>query len=168
MRNLRYLSALLLTVLLFTSCGADKNLKRGEKYLALGEYFDAGNEYKTAYSKTPAKERPRRGQIAKKMAYCYEKINSTQKAIAAYRNVIRYNQDDGATHLSFAQQLMKNGNYKEAAEQYRIALDSMPDNQLARDGLSAALDAPTLYREEDGHLQLATRRLLTHAHGRKP
>ncbi|MBQ6228304.1 MAG: OmpA family protein [Prevotella sp.] len=144
MRNLRYLSALLLTVLLFTSCGADKNLKRGEKYLALGEYFDAGNEYKTAYSKTPAKERPRRGQIAKKMAYCYEKINSTQKAIAAYRNVIRYNQDDGATHLSFAQQLMKNGNYKEAAEQYRIALDSMPDNQLARDGLSAALDAPRL------------------------
>ena len=144
MRNLTHLSALLLILLLSTSCGADKNLKRGEKYLALGEYFDAGNEYKTAYSKTPAKERGRRGQIARKMAFCYEKINSTQKAIAAYRNVIRYRQDDGATHLSFAQQLMKNGNYKEAAEQFRIALDSMPDNQMARDGLQAALDAPGL------------------------
>ena len=147
MRIIRYLPALILAVLLATSCGADKNLKRGEKYLALGEYYDAATEYKTAYSKTPAKMRDRRGQIAKKMAFCYEKINSTQKAIAAYRNVIRYKQADGNTYLSFARQLMKNGNYKEAAEQFRIALDSMPDNQMARDGLAAALDAPRLKEE---------------------
>ena len=147
MRIIRYLPALILAVLLATSCGADKNLKRGEKYLALGEYYDAATEYKTAYSKTPAKMRNRRGQIAKKMAFCYEKINSTQKAIAAYRNVIRYKQADGNTYLSFARQLMKNGNYKEAAEQFRIALDSMPDNQMARDGLAAALDAPRLKEE---------------------
>ena len=147
MRIIRYLPALILAVLLATSCGADKNLKRGEKYLALGEYYDAATEYKTAYSKTPAKMRDRRGQIAKKMAFCYEKINSTQKAIAAYRNVIRYKQADGNTYLSFARQLMKNGNYKEAAEQFRIALDSMPDNQMARDGLAAAIDAPRLKEE---------------------
>ena len=147
MRIIRYLPALILAVLLATSCGADKNLKRGEKYLALGEYYDAATEYKTAYSKTPAKMRDRRGQIAKKMAFCYEKINSTQKAIAAYRNVIRYKQADGNTYLSFARQLMKNGNYKEAAEQFRIALDSMPDNQMARDGLAAALEAPRLKEE---------------------
>ena len=147
MRIIRYLPALILAVLLATSCGADKNLKRGEKYLALGEYYDAATEYKTAYSKTPAKMRDRRGQIAKKMAFCYEKINSTQKAIAAYRNVIRYKQADGNTYLSFARQLMKNGNYKEAAEQFRIALDSMPDNQMAHDGLAAAIDAPRLKEE---------------------
>ena len=147
MRIIRYLPALILAVLLATSCGADKNLKRGEKYLVLGEYYDAATEYKTAYSKTPAKMRDRRGQIAKKMAFCYEKINSTQKAIAAYRNVIRYKQADGNTYLSFARQLMKNGNYKEAAEQFRIALDSMPDNQMVRDGLAAALEAPRLKEE---------------------
>ena len=133
MRIIRYLPALILAVLLATSCGADKNLKRGEKYLALGEYYDAATEYKTAYSKTPAKMRDRRGQIAKKMAFCYEKINSTQKAIAAYRNVIRYKQADGNTYLSFARQLMRN--------------DSMPDNQMARDGLAAAIDAPRLKEE---------------------
>ncbi|MBO4658481.1 MAG: OmpA family protein [Prevotella sp.] len=147
MRTFRLFPALLIAMLLATSCGADKNLKRGEKYLALGEYYDAATEYKTAYSKTPAKERDRRGQIAKKMAFCYEKINSTQKAIAAYRNVIRYKQADGDTYLGFARQLMKNGNYKEAAEQFRIALDSMPDNQMARDGLASAIDAPRLKEE---------------------
>ena len=142
MRNYFFYTALILAMLLNTSCGADKNFKQGEKHLALGEYYDAATEYKTAYSKTPAQDRDRRGQIAKKMAMCYEKINSTQKAIAAFRNVIRYKQADGETYLSFAQQLMKNGNYKEAAEQFRIAIDSMPDNQMARDGLAAALAAP--------------------------
>ena len=82
------------------------------------------------------------------MAFCYDKINSTQKAIAAYRNVIRYKQDDGDTHLSFARQLMKNGNYKEAAEEFRVALDSMPDNILAKNGLESAMSAPKL--KEDG------------------
>ncbi len=135
---------LLLFTLLTASCGVDKNLKRGEKYLALGEYFDAANEFKTAYSKTPAKERQRRGQCAAKMAYCYEKINSTQKAIAAYRNVIRYKQDDGMSHLSLARQLMKNGNYKEALSEYMIALDSLPDNPLVQEGIAAAKAAPGL------------------------
>ena len=119
-----FLPALLLLVLL-VSCGVDKNLKRGEKYLALGEYYDAATEYKTAYSKTPSKEREKRGQIAKKMAFCYDKINSTQKAIAAYRNVIRYKQDDTDTHLAFARQLMKNGNYKEAATEFQLVIDSI-------------------------------------------
>ena len=141
--------AIVLAILLaLFSCGTDRNLKRGEKFLALGEYYDASSEYKTAYSKTPAKERAKRGQIAKKMAFCYDKINSTQKAIAAYRNVIRYKQDDGETHLSFARQLMKNGNYKEAAEEFRVALDSMPDNILAKNGLESAMSAPKL--KEDG------------------
>ena len=143
-----YRLLLMVTIAAFiTSCGAERNLKRGEKYLALGEYYDAGNEFKRAYSKTPPKERSRRGQIARKMGYCYERINSTQKAIAAYRNVIRYKQDDAETHLSLARQLLKNGSYKEAAQEFRQVLDSMPDNRLARDGLTAALQAPDWKKE---------------------
>ncbi|MBO4820107.1 MAG: OmpA family protein [Prevotella sp.] len=140
----RHLPCILLLALLLMSCGADKNLKRGEKHLALGEYFDAANEYKAAYTKTPAKERDKRGQIAKKLAYCYDRINFTQKSIAAYRNVIRYHQDDAETHLAFARQLMMNGNYKEAATEFQLALDSMPDNPLAIHGLESALSAPRM------------------------
>ena len=56
--------------MLLTSCGIDKNLKKGEKFLALGEYYDAAEQFKQAYSKTPAKERDKRGQRALKMAHC--------------------------------------------------------------------------------------------------
>ena len=32
--------------LLLISCGIDKNLKKGEKFLSLGEYYDAADQFK--------------------------------------------------------------------------------------------------------------------------
>ena len=129
---------------LVTSCGADLNLRRGEKYLALGEYYDAANEFRQAYQKTPAKERVKRGQIARKMAMCYDKSLQSARALAAWRNAIRYQQADTADRLAFAQTLMKNGNYREAEEQFQLVLDSLPHDKLARDGLFAARKAPDI------------------------
>ena len=72
-KTMRNTVLLLAAFLLLASCGAECNFRRGEKYLALGEYFDAANEYRQSYQKTAPKERSRRGQIACKMGYCYAK-----------------------------------------------------------------------------------------------
>lgn len=119
-------------------------MKKGDKFYALGEYFDAATQYKKAYSQTPSKERTLRGQRALKMAECYRRINYTQKAIAAYNNALRYKQGDTLTHLHLAQQLMKNGNYKEALKNFQTALDSVCDSRqvsLAKTGLASARKA---------------------------
>ena len=134
-----------LTILV--SCGAERNFKRGEKYLALGEYFDAANEFKQAYQKTPPKERERRGQIALKMALCYDKTLQTGKAVAAYRNVIRYKQDKIEEHLALARQLMKEGSYAAAEAEFKLVLDSLPNNTLAKEGLIAAKNASRIKEE---------------------
>lgn len=136
-----------LCCLLLISCGIDKNLKKGEKFLSLGEYYDAADQFKQAYTKTPAKERDYRGKIALKMARCYEKINSTPKAIAAYRNAIRYNQASLDDRLAYARMLLKNGEYKQAEKEFRILVDSMPDNVLAKNGLKSAQKAPIWKKE---------------------
>ena len=133
--------------LLLMSCGIDKNLKKGEKFLALGEYYDAADQFKQAYTKTPSKERTSRGKIALKMARCYDKINSTPKAIAAYRNAVRYNQASIDDRLAYARLLLKNGEYKQAEKEFRILVDSLPDNVLARNGLKSAQLAPTWKKE---------------------
>ena len=136
-----------------TGCGADQALKKGDKFYAMGEYFDAASQYKKAYSQTPAKERQQRGQRALKMAECYRRINYTQKAIAAYNNAIRYKQTDSMTYLYLAQQLMKNAQYKEAEKQFQTALDSMGNNAsmelrtLATTGLRSAQKAPRWKKE---------------------
>ena len=133
---------LVIALALFSSCGADRNFKKGEKYLALGEYFDAATEFKQAYTKTPAKERERRGQIALKMAASYDKSLQTAKAVAAYRNAVRYKQASSSDYLALGRLLLKTGSYKEAAQIFEMVLDSMPDNALARNGLEAARKAP--------------------------
>lgn len=136
------LSAFLLAVLVLVSCGAERNFKRAERHLALGEYFDAASEYKQAYQKTPPKDRERRALIASKMAFCYDKSLQTGKAVAAYRNVIRYKQANMEEHLALARQLMKEGSYAAAEAEFKLVLDSLPDNTLAKEGLIAAKNAP--------------------------
>lgn len=116
---------LLITMTTLLGCGADKNLKKGEKYLAIGEYYDAAMQFKQAYTKTSTKDKTKRGDIALKIAYCNERINSTQKAQAAYANAIRYGRATAADRLSYARQLLRNGSYKQAGEQFTIVLDSI-------------------------------------------
>ncbi len=146
-RGAQILVTVVVMVVFLASCGADHFTKKGEKFLAIDEYFDAASQFKIAYNKTPAKEKHKRGDISVKLAYCYARINSTQKAIASYRNMIRYNKDSIETHLSFAQQLMKNGSYKEAAKEFQMVLDSLPDNELAKTGLLSAETAQEVKEE---------------------
>lgn len=129
-------------VCILTGCGADSYMKKGDKYYALGEYYDAATQYKKAYSATSAKDRDDRGKRALKMAECYRRINYTQKAVAAYNNAIRYKQTDSLTFLYLGQQLMKTGNYKEAAKAFQRMLDSVPQCQQAQIGLKSATSAP--------------------------
>lgn len=131
-----------ISVCILTGCGADSYMKKGDKYYALGEYYDAATQYKKAYSATSAKDRDDRGKRALKMAECYRRLNYTQKAVAAYNNAIRYKQTDSLTFLYLGQQLMKTGNYKEAAKAFQRMLDSVPQCQQAQIGLKSATSAP--------------------------
>ena len=124
-----------------TSCGADAYIKKGEKNLALGEYFDAANNFKQAYTRTPAKDKAARGHISTKLAFCYDKMNASQKAVGAYQNVLRFGLADANTHLLLGRQLLKTGAYKAAETQFKIALDSLPGNKLASEGLLSAQQA---------------------------
>ena len=133
--------------LALASCGADTYVKKGDQHFAIGEYFDAAEQYKKAYTNTPTKERTTRGQRAKKLAECYRRINFSQKAIAAYNNVIRYNQADSLTHLRLAQQLMKTGNYRQAEKAFAIAADSLPQSKIVKNGLLSAKNA-TQWKKE--------------------
>ena len=143
MKQIRYYQIITaFCCLLLISCGIDKNLKKGEKFLSLGEYYDAADQFKQAYTKTPPKERENRGKLALKMARCYNKINSTPKAVNAYRNAIRYNQASLDDRLAYARLLLKNGEYKQAEKEFRILVDSMPDNILAQNGLKSAQMTP--------------------------
>ena len=153
MRVFYKLFSIVIVVTLLTGCGADKAFKKAESLYAIGEYYDAATQYKKAYSQTPPKEKEKRGELSAKLAICYRRTNATSKAIAAYNNVIRYKKADTLTHLYLAQQLMKNGSYKDAAKNFQTAIDSLSTCEakdylaLARNGLKAAKAAPEWKKE---------------------
>ena len=160
MRKILIIASVMIATVLLTGCGADQAMKKAEKFYALGEYYDAAAQYKKAYSATPSKEKEKRGKLSLKMAECYRRINNTNKAITAYKNVIRYKQADSLTHLRMAQQLMKSGNYKEAGKQFQTAIDSLENGhwemesseladvlKLAKNGLEAAKMVPEWKKE---------------------
>ena len=151
---MRKLSIIILTILcaiLTVSCGADQTVKKGDKFYAVGEYYDAATQYRKAYTQTPSKERTLKGQRAMKLAECYRRINLTNKAITAYNNAVRYKQADSLTQFYLGQLHLRNGNYKEAAKHYQTAIDSLPaDNPyrtLAKNGLKSAQMAPQWRKE---------------------
>ena len=137
--------------LLFSSCGAETNIKKGDALYAIGEYFDAAAEYKKGYSRTAVKDKPKRGERSWKMAECYRHINFTAKAIGAYQNAIRYKYPDSMAVLYLAQMQHKQGDYKNAAKNYQLFLDSVPGDQRAIKGMQGCTQAqiwkkkPTLH-----------------------
>ena len=142
MRKLSNIIVTAVCTLLLVSCGADQAMKKGDKFFAVGEYYDAAEQYRKAYTQTPSKERKTRGERALKLAECYRRINMTNKAIAAYSNAVRYKQADSLTQFYLGQLHMRNGNYKEAEKHFKMATDSLPMNdehwKLAENGLKSA------------------------------
>ena len=71
MRGFYKICSIVVFTALLTGCGADKAIKKAEKFYALGEYYDAAAQYKKAYAQTPPKEKEKRGELSQKLATCY-------------------------------------------------------------------------------------------------
>ncbi len=146
-------------LLIFSACSNDNiAFKKGEQSYALGEYYQASVYFKQAYSRTPTKDKKKRGERAFWMGECYRRINYAQKAAAAYQNAVRYKYSDSTALLYLGQQQLKIGNYKGAAQSFNAYLQIDGGNELAHMGLlSAELGPqwkakPNLYKiKKEGH-----------------
>ena len=136
---------------LVCSCGAEVSLHKGDQSYALGEYSDAAAKYKKAYSGIPSKEKELRGNIAFKLGESYRHINYVPRALAAYRNAVRYHYPDSIVYRHLADMLLTDGKIAEAEKNYLIALEHDPDDRLAQNGLESChliqyyKDNPTRY-----------------------
>lgn len=132
----------LVLIVLFASCGADNYARKAEEYYAIGEYFDAAEEYKKAYSHTPTREKAKRGERAWKMAECYRHIGYSAKAAGGYQNAVRYKAGGVNATLRLAQMQHRMGKYADASKNYTLYLDSVPASHEALVGLEGCRLAP--------------------------
>ena len=142
---------LVLGALMLFSCGAENSVRKAEQSLALGEYFNAAQMYKKAYSQTPPKERKLRGERAFALAECYRKINYTSRARGAYQNAVRYKYHDSIAFFYLAEMQRRDKDYKNAAKNYEIYLAHKPADKLAMNGLISAQNARKWKEESSGY-----------------
>ena len=129
---------ILIAVLLAVACSSEKELKKGDQFAAVMEYYEAAREYKKAYRKIPAKERGKRAIVAWKLAECYRKSNNAVPAVGAYQNAVRYGYPDSTALRYLADAQLMKGDYKAAQKSYEAYLEIAPHDRKAQVGLQSA------------------------------
>ncbi|MDE6649538.1 MAG: hypothetical protein K2K45_06390, partial [Muribaculaceae bacterium] len=126
---------ILLIAAMLPSCKSVK-LSDADDTLARGEFFAASNMYRKIYNKlTKPEERPLRGEVAYKLASCYQRLNRPANAVAAYNNALRYGQTDSMIYLRLGQMLQASGKYQQAIAEYQKYLEWKPEDAVARSGI---------------------------------
>ncbi len=127
---------ILITLLLFSSCGIQKRVKKADKKFAIGEYYIAADLYKSCYGNLNSKkDRELKGYVAYKQGECYRLINNP-RAVNCYQSALRlkYHMQDSTIFLNCGLALQYQGKYKDAAKSYELYLQSHPDNYVAQAG----------------------------------
>ncbi len=148
MRN----SIVVLVVLLLASCGADRFIKKGDEAAYIGEWYEASLQYAKAYSKIPSQEKEKRGRVAFKVAEANRKCNYIAKAMAGYRNAVRYKYTDTLTYRHLADMEMQAKDYKSAASHYGEYLKEHPDDKHSLLGLQSCAAAPALKEKSSAYI----------------
>lgn len=130
------------------SCKSAK-LSDAEDAFKRGEYFEAQKTYRKIYNRlTKREDRPLRGEVAYKLGLCYDKLNMSARAAAAFQNSIRYQYPDSISFLYLGKSLQAEGKYASAIAAYETFLEFKPGDELAREGINgcrmaiAAKDKP--------------------------
>ncbi len=106
----------------------------GNRLFADGKYPEALAFFDRAQQKFPELI-----EAKGNMAIAYEKIGQTEKSIKIIGEMAdRYPLMDGI-HYRYASLLLKSGRYAEAESEFRIALDTEPDNNQVQYGYAMAL-----------------------------
>ena len=130
-----YITAAVIIIAALPSCKSVK-LSDADDSMARGEYFTAANMYRKIYNRlTKPEERPLRGEVAHRLASCYQRLNRPVNAAASWQNALRYGQTDSIIHLRLAQALQASGKYPQAITEYEKYLEYSPDDPIAKAGI---------------------------------
>lgn len=132
-KQLVYISLIIITLISFQSCGVKARIKKADKKFEIGEYFSAGEIYKSVYGKVPANDKPLRSRIAFQQGECNRLLNYYQ-AEKSYANAVKYGYSDSIVYLRYAQVLQRNGKYADAAKNYAIYLQDDSADVTAKEG----------------------------------
>ena len=126
---------------------------RAQAAFEAGEYYQAIDLYKNAYNKV--NDRDKKTAILFRIGECYRILGEARSAQLWYRKALREEYQDPVIFLRYAQVLMINEEYADAAEEFERYQELVPDDPRGSTGIESCLaaiqwmDNPTGYIVDD-------------------
>ncbi|MFO7922479.1 MAG: OmpA family protein [Bacteroidales bacterium] len=133
--------------------GQSRRLEKAEKAYAAGEYYEAIDLYKDAYS--AVSDRDLRTEIVFLIARCYRKVSDTRQTEGWFRRAVNRNYDNPEVYWYYGEALKMNEKYEEAIEQFKIYQDLVPSDPRGETGVKSSelamqwIDNPTPYEIQE-------------------
>jgi peptidoglycan-associated lipoprotein len=127
-----FLFIILLSVLTLPEATAQK--RKSEKAYAsfnAGEYYDAIDLFKDAYSKTNKADKNTRNELVFMIAECYRLTNDPKDAETWYKQAVRSSNSKPEAEYYLGESLKKNGKYQQAIEEFKKYKQAAPADAKA-------------------------------------
>lgn len=149
----RYLSILLLLIISMSAFSQKRKTERAYGAWDAGEYYDAIDLFKDAFSKT--RDRAEKIELSYMVAECYRMTNDPRNAESWYRKVSGKEFSRPEATFYYAESLRKNGKYEDAIEEYRNYKMLVPSDFRADLGIRSCelsiewMESPEPYTVEE-------------------
>jgi peptidoglycan-associated lipoprotein len=146
---------LFIIVLVPDSFSQKRKAERAYGSFEAGEYYQAIDHFKSAYSKTRRSDREIRAELIFMIAESYRLTNDPRNAETWYRQSVRSPLSRPESQLWLAESLKKNGKYQQAIDEFRKYKQIAPSDPKADQGIRSCELAmewtrnPEAYRVEE-------------------
>jgi peptidoglycan-associated lipoprotein len=119
MRRLSFLIILLIIITFQDSQAQKRKTERAYAAFNAGEYYDAIDEFKDAYSKTKKADKTNRTEIVFMIGECYRLTNDPKNAETWYKLAVKSSYPRPEAEFWLAESLKKNGRYQNAIDELK-------------------------------------------------
>jgi len=155
MKRIQVLVILLLIVTIQDSQAQLKKIGRAYEAFRAGEYYEAIDLYKDAYSKTNKSDRESRAELVFMIGECYRLINDPRNAETWYKLAIKSSNPKPEAQFWLAESIKKSGRYQNAIDEFKkykqiAQSDARADQEIRACELSLEwLRNPESYKVEE-------------------
>jgi peptidoglycan-associated lipoprotein len=131
MKRLLLLIIVLITVTSPEVTAQKRKAERAYSAFSAGEYFDAIDQFKDAYSKTKKADKNSRTELVFMIAECYRMINDPKSAETWYKLAVKSSYSKPEAQYWLAESLKKNGKHQQAIDEFKKYKQIAPSDARA-------------------------------------
>ncbi len=155
MKRLILFLLLIITVAYPDVLAQKRKAERAYSSFSAGEYFDAIDLFKDAYSKTKKADKNSRTELVFMIAECYRLVNDPKSSETWYKLAVRSSYSKPEAQFWFAESLKKNGKYPLAIDEFKKYKQIAPSDARADQEIRACelavewMRNPEAYKVDD-------------------